>query len=168
MTISDLSARLKYDISFVGPDMEIDWAIDVDRKFVMDAVQEILIAKEKDTEGVYNGEIIIRPTSRIAVPQYHGRECEEDIVDSGGRVVGHISSAGRARAHTISDCSHLHKSLESLLKKNQNWRENFEWEEDVQLSDTWRGLRNTSEENAPGIGNTVSNIMDRYRKWRNR
>jgi len=153
MTIADLSARLRYDVKLLNKRddntvADITWAYDVDRKFVMDAVQELLVKKEKDTEGAYDGEIIIRPTRPLTTPYrpYNGGECEEDVVDGGGRIVGHISSAGGVRADGRATTNHS-----------------------IQLSDgstfpaeATTGVRNRAEYNSPGIGSLAQKILDKF------
>jgi hypothetical protein len=98
MMIKDMLKLLRYDVGLVsdypdGSHAEVWWSTDVDMLKVSQAVIELLVMKEKDPIA-FTGNIVIRPTESTPVP-YHGRECEEDIVDGSGRVVGRLPTSGR-------------------------------------------------------------------------
>ena len=111
---TELPSNNKYDVLLInrkGAQTIADsaWAVDVSRKKVIDAVQELLVMKEKDQHGTFDGDIIIRPAN-LENPDYP--KCEEDGAISYNGSGGSVSVLRTAGAGSNRDHNRAQRQLE--------------------------------------------------------
>jgi hypothetical protein len=113
--IPDLSSMQRYDVLLYNRShgetlFDVGWGIDVDRKRAIDAVQELLILKEKDSNGNFAGDIVVRPVHHGPIPNYP--KCQEDSTLSSNGVGGSVSVLRTVRTTSSIDYQRAQRQLE--------------------------------------------------------